>query len=466
MTLRPTLRASYLALLGALGLLPIAACDGGVETPAYPCSDSQPVLQEGQETGFETCSEGYQHRTTAVTCPSILPRTEACESGWPEGDTCSTDADCTDQANGYCTAADNFGGGNCSCSYGCETDSDCGAGNICVCGGIVGHCAKADCATDADCPGDNLCTTYVTEPGCGSTAYACQTAEDECASDADCGPNEQCTLGSGGVRECADIACAIGRPFLVEGLERLAEPVARGDWADEVELMCDDIAAADRRALASHWTNVGLMEHASIAAFARFAMQLMAQGAPAELVELCTDAMRDETAHARVAFAFASAYADAPVGPSELSIDNALDDDDALTVLALVIREGCIGETVAAVEAAVAARHAIDPTVRAALEQIARDEHRHAELAWKYVDWFLASAGETARATLLAEIESAAIEATAPYTVREGDGRLLEHGAVGESMRRRIRREAIAEVVSPCALRLAGKHRHEARKSA
>ena len=61
-------------------------------------------------------------------------------------------------------------------------------------------------------------------------------------------------------------------------------------------------------------------------------------------------------------------------------------------VLAMALenaREGCVGETHGAAQGAFQARRASDPRVRATLAVIARDEARHAELAWA-VDAFLA----------------------------------------------------------------------------
>ena len=147
-------------------------------------------------------------------------------------------------------------------------------------------------------------------------------------------------------------------------------------------------------------------------------------------------------------------------------MNGALDDQDAATILRLVVREGCIGETVAAIEAAEAAAHASDPVVVVILEGIAADEHRHAELAWKYVDWVLSQGDEAMAAILLAEIESAAIDAAVPFTVRDGDGGLLAHGAPGETLRRQIRRRALDDVVAPCARELVRKHRQRVRRTA
>ena len=107
--------------------------------------------------------------------------------------------------------------------------------------------------------------------------------------------------------------------------------------------------------------------------------------------------MADETVHAKLAFAFASAYAGHEIGPGPLDIEGALSQSSFRDILVTTIREGCIGETIAAIEAAEALEHVQDAAVRHALERIAADETRHAELAWKFVAWALERGGEEAR---------------------------------------------------------------------
>jgi hypothetical protein len=87
------------------------------------------------------------------------------------------------------------------------------------------------------------------------------------------------------------------------------------------------------------------MEHASIAANARFALELLSLGAPPELVEETYQAMADETVHARDACALASAYAGHAVGPGALDISQALAAGSPIDIVRTAILEGCIGET-------------------------------------------------------------------------------------------------------------------------
>lgn len=442
-------------LFAALALIPAAGCgsavdDGGQPAPLPSCEAPQPLVP-GADTGFLSCTGNWIHRPEVATCPSQLPRSSTCATV-PELDSCATDADCAAQPHGYCSSA--FDGG-CSCSYGCVTDTDCQAGQVCLCGDPVGRCVAASCTTDADC-GEGLCATAVENPHCGATVFLCQSAADQCMTDADCPQGGACALIDGH-RACTNAICVIGRPFLVEGEERTAPEIAREDWqaagwAPRVE----GLDAADREALAAHWARAGRMEHASVAAFARFALQLLALGAPPELVRDTQAAMADETEHAAICFALSSAYAGRGVGPGPLSIAGALTDSDPAAILVTAFREGCVGETVASLEAAEAAARAVDPVVRRALERIAADEARHAELAWRFLAWALRR-DPSLRAAAEAELRAAqAASCVAAPEVAGGGRDLLAHGVVGDPLRRAIRRRALAEVIAPCAAALLG----------
>jgi hypothetical protein len=459
MRTRISIEAYAARLLALLSLGPLAAsagCEGSADDgetgPGVDCVDPTPLV-EGQDTGYQRCASGALHRLAANTCGNKLPRDGVTCPADVGG--CTSDAECTDAPNGMCHQG-GFDGG-CSCSYGCTTDSECGDGQICVCGEFIGHCAEATCKTDSDCDG-GLCTTWVTEPGCGGIAFACSTTADECGGDGDCPQGEQCTM-EGGHRVCVDPQCAIGRPFLVAGNERLAGVIARADWsAGDIRPQLDHLSTTERAALAAHWTQTAQMEHASVAAFARFVLQLLSRGAPPDLIHAAQDAMRDETEHARLCFALAGAYGGSAIGPAPLSLEGALEDQDARAILVGTILEGCIGETVAAIEAAEAAAHAVDPAVAAVLSRIAADETRHAELAWRYVAWALATGDddlrEVARRTFAqaradaAKLERAAAEPSADIT------RSLSLGRTTEQVRAHLRHETMERVIAPCAARL------------
>jgi hypothetical protein len=115
------------------------------------------------------------------------------------------------------------------------------------------------------------------------------------------------------------------------------------------------------------------------------------------------------------------------------------------------IYEGCVGETIAAIEAAEAAAHCEDPATRAVLERIAADETRHAELAWRFVAWALevgpAGLRERAAAAFAAELgQTVAFRAATDF-----DRELARHGLIAPPLRDELRARVLSEVIAPCA---------------
>jgi hypothetical protein len=253
---------------------------------------------------------------------------------------------------------------------------------------------------------------------------------------------------------CVFGGCATGRPFLVEGAERVAPAARRSDWRELTPpgLRVAELQGALPARLAREWTRVALMEHASIAAFARFTLQLMSLGAPPELIEQATAAMADETRHAKACFALASAYAGEPVGPGRLAVERSLDELSLTAIVRLTIREGCVGETVAAIEAREAAEHATDPQVRALLSMISEDETRHAELAYQFLKWALSSGDMALHAAVHDEFEALRRETECqPTSLDAVECELLQNGVIPQPLRDAIRAAAIADVILPCA---------------
>jgi hypothetical protein len=385
------------SLLASLGLLPLA-CSGEVEAggDANVAKPTCTSPQTNETTGEIACQEGYSYRPVSTRCQpgeidissrSLPPVTEFVD--------CSSDQKICDGYR-FAQCVPTLGPpGPASCQTGCATDEDCAAGGSCHCGGgTVGYCAADACDSDADCERGYHCASM--SQGCGSTIYACQKPSDTCFGNQDCaGTGFPFCLyqGEDQPRRCGG-GSVCGRPFLVQSSARVAATAARGDWmlATKGSPSTSHLTQAERFALAQHWTKLGQMEHASIAAFARFSLQLLALGAPPELVEACTQALADETDHTKLCFGIASAYAGRNIGPGPLDVSGSLEVTSLADIVDLVIAEGCFGETSAALEALEAAETASDPVIAAAYSQIARDEQRHAELAFRFVAWALSRA--------------------------------------------------------------------------
>ncbi|HMI89181.1 MAG TPA: hypothetical protein VK550_34115 [Polyangiaceae bacterium] len=245
-----------------------------------------------------------------------------------------------------------------------------------------------------------------------------------------------------------------GRPFLVDGTARQASACPNDEWQiANTALRTEHLDAAQRLRLAHAWTQVALLEHGSIAAFARFTLQLLALGAPAALIEAANAAIADETTHAQLAFSMASAYADRPVGPGALCIEGALEASSLRDVLVATIREGCLGETVSAIQATEVRQCVTDPALRAVLTTIADDETRHAQLSWRFVQWALGRGDEALEQTARDEFERlrADVDPAPLPTLDARELELLAGGAMPERLGAHIRSECVKHVILPCA---------------
>ncbi len=438
------------------------------------CDVSTPVMIGDVDTSTATCTNGIVHRPGPVHCPNTLAeRPQTGPKDWPG--TCKLDSECSDAPYGYCGTQ---GIGPLICKYGCVTDADCAENQLCQCGETIGTCVDATCRSDAECSDGQLCAQFFRRIGwdCGEPPqYACQTDADECQWDSDC-PREayNCAVEDGR-RTCLPIfpGGACGRPFLVAGAARLAALGASADWCvgstelpgaairGHVEVRASDapLARSQREYLGQYWAQIGLMEHASIAAFARFTLQLMQLGAPFELVTASQQAALDETRHARDCFSLARGYLDGPVGPQALSMTGALNVSDLDEVLRLVFREGCIGETVAALQACEALALCEDPAVAAVLRRISADEARHAELAWRFVDWALQHNAALCD-VLEAECERADTAQVTNAVTTSFD--TAPHGVLSAPQLARVEAAALRDVIRPCAAALIARRRDHA----
>lgn len=213
-----------------------------------------------------------------------------------------------------------------------------------------------------------------------------------------------------------------GRPFREEG-RMIAAPTRTGEgWADDaLTAPCDGVRAEVRASLAAEWAQNAAAEHASVAAFARLSLELLALGAPADLVAACHVAAIEEVEHARLSYGIASRFAGEPLGPGPLAFEGGARTISLVDLAAETFEDGCIGETVAALEAEEARALAADGSIARVLETIARDEGEHATLGFRILSWALRSGGSPVRdriMELVARAERASDDAMRAHALR------------------------------------------------
>lgn len=471
-------------LLGAAGLGSLLILPGcvpnklqntGGETPAMTTGDTGTVLTSGGDSlaDFDPCEPYYYEGTRCFEPPGGVP-----------GDTGSTGPGGSTSTASETTMA--------------STSDDTGST------GPGGFTSTASETTTASTSGD----TSSTEPGGSTTSTAGETTAGETTStstdatslvpadetDNTEGFGEPCDWAnpSSIYTECgtyvheigpaylSDGYCCVnvtfaesccGRPFIVADEVRRAPRILRADWcAGAMHPESDEVDVDTRRAIADEWAADGLAEHASIAAFARFILQLLALGAPPEFVVAAQAAIADEVEHARLCFALASAFSSTLVGPGPLAIAAALDHAaDLETATLAAFHEGCVGETLAALETQAARESASDPAVVAALARIAEDELRHAALAWKFLAWALDRGGPSLHAAFATTIAGLAVADTnaSPPAADDEEPRataMRAHGRLSRAERLVERHASLRTIVLPLSRALL--HRHVVRTAA
>jgi hypothetical protein len=157
----------------------------------------------------------------------------------------------------------------------------------------------------------------------------------------------------------------------------------------------------------AQWRENGKTEHASVAAFARLTLDLIAVGAPPSLVAAAQQDGLDEIRHAELCFSLARGLDGAPEGPApfpEAQRVNALPRSRPLALAKLAVDslvDGALHEGVSARIIAKLARRAESPVVRHILKGIAADEGRHAAHGWTVLEWCLKEGGRPVASALL-----------------------------------------------------------------
>jgi hypothetical protein len=134
---------------------------------------------------------------------------------------------------------------------------------------------------------------------------------------------------------------------------------------------------------ARHLADAAWLEAASVDAFRLLRRELRRHGAPRRLLRAASRSARDERRHARTSKALARSF-----GVTVPSVERDVVSPRSIEAFALENAvEGCVRETWGALVALRQAAHASERGVRAAMSRIARDEIRHAELAWSIDAW-------------------------------------------------------------------------------
>ncbi len=225
-----------------------------------------------------------------------------------------------------------------------------------------------------------------------------------------------------------------GRQLRRRGRPIFAPVDDRSPWVTPARTAPIDPVA--RPGIANAWRTNGLTEHASVAAFARLAIDLVALGAPPRLIRAAYADALDEMRHTELCFELARLLDGRALGPAAFPAISALPARRAPRPIALArlavdsLIDGALNEGVSARVIAQLSRTTDHPQVQPVLAAIARDEARHAAHAFEVLRWCVLEGGfpviAAVRAALFAlparpgaEIEGAAVEEAEAFGLPE-----------------------------------------------
>ena len=206
------------------------------------------------------------------------------------------------------------------------------------------------------------------------------------------------------------------------------------------------IAPDTCNAIAAYLAHQADLEAASVRAFADLYADLVALDAPAAMRRATIRAAADEVRHAAACAALARRFG-ATVRPRQV---RAAARRDLRTLVTDNVVEGCVRETYGAAVAGYQARTSRDPIVRRAMYRIARDEAKHALLAWQLHRWAAPKLGD--RGAVLAAAASARAELSAEAATTQPELRGVL-GLPGPAAATAMLGELDARVWSPLAWR-------------
>jgi hypothetical protein len=252
-----------------------------------------------------------------------------------------------------------------------------------------------------------------------------------------------------------------GRPLFVDGKPTTAGVGRGATWSQGVVAI--DVATLSRVARArfhDHWLEVARLEHASIASFAKFTLELLLLGAPMDLVRDAQQAGLDEVSHAERSFAIAATYGGVGSAPRPMpELANLRPGVGAAAIVRAAIEDGCVGETLGAFEAGEQAALACSSELSQTLSRIADDESRHAALAWRFVRWAVES-GQVDACLVREVIASAVARHRAalgrPAAPGPEDAVAEQHGLLSPARRDALHRETLDRIEALAAMVFSG----------
>ena len=243
-----------------------------------------------------------------------------------------------------------------------------------------------------------------------------------------------------------------GTPLEAEHQRLMLRRRATIQWAQSTAPTLTD---AERTRLGATWMRRSEAEYLAVSTFSILAIDLVAAGAPADVLSLCLRAGIDEVRHAELCLRMAELYTGErnlpPPGMSNLPDDPKRPRMEQALANAILV--SCVSETYATTVLAATREYTTDPVALDVLTSIYSDEVMHARLGWSYLRYCLDKGGEKSIAAAAAMIPIAvrgvANVVEKPRPEGEITAALRDHGLMTAREERLLFTCCVREVLAP-----------------
>lgn len=167
-----------------------------------------------------------------------------------------------------------------------------------------------------------------------------------------------------------------------------AAPKAR-TFQDVVDPVIEAMPAEDRAALATIWQNRAGLELCVGSTFSSLSVELLEHGTTQTVIEIVSQAVRDEVHHAQISAELAAKYRGDSVvvwpAPEKNLYPTFRASKGAWHALLYIVVECCINETTACAMLEASIAQCKSPLVKAGLSRILTDEIDHARAGWAHL---------------------------------------------------------------------------------
>ncbi len=244
----------------------------------------------------------------------------------------------------------------------------------------------------------------------------------------------------------------------------LLPPLQGGsDWAGERDYVAVDETV--RHAVAQQWRENGRTEHASVAAFSRLSLDLLALGAPPGLVAAAQCDALDEIRHAELCFSLSRAIDGVAVSPGAFTAvrhTKPLAGPREVVLARLAVDslvDGALHEGVSARVISQLARRSEIAAIRSLLKELAADEGRHAAHGWEVVEWCVIEGGAPVLGALRGAVRALPTTMVSVLPPGASDGAWERYGIHGRALEaaeyRKGREDLMRRVNALCGHRTA-----------